>query len=140
MQPLKSYTRCPVDANNAECSGRGICSNINTCVCDYGFGGNDCSKIVPTARPPPGPKGPTKAQPENGERNDENYTVLWRTWSGYQRHEWHGSQPTQTKPKALSADFVVDQGIPTQVSIGSGAEHETASSQHETKRVSQRRA
>ena len=27
------------------------------------------------------------------------------------------------KPKALSADFVVDQGIPTQVSIGSGAEH-----------------
>ena len=88
------------------------------------------------------------------------------------------------KPKALSADFVVDQGIPTQVSIGSGAEHvikvyfilyysllhqscfsserrklywekkvfqvvvtrvyflsfqETASSQHETKRVSQRR-
>ena len=27
------------------------------------------------------------------------------------------------KPKALSAYFVVDQGIPTQVSIGSGAEH-----------------
>ena len=27
------------------------------------------------------------------------------------------------KPKALPADFVVDQGIPTQVSIGSGAEH-----------------
>ena len=24
MQPLKSYTRCPVDANNAECSGRGV--------------------------------------------------------------------------------------------------------------------
>ena len=45
-----------------------ICSNINTCVCDLGFGGHDCSKLVPTFPPPftNKPTGPTTQAPDAG--------------------------------------------------------------------------
>ena len=45
-----------------------ICSNINTCVCDLGFGGHDCSKLVPTFPPPftNKPTGPTTPVPDAG--------------------------------------------------------------------------
>ena len=53
-----------------------ICSNINTCVCDMGFGGHDCSKIVPTFPPPfekSDPKVPTTKAPDVGVTPSNTY-------------------------------------------------------------------
>ncbi|XP_059084757.1 uncharacterized protein LOC131881812 isoform X4 [Tigriopus californicus] len=52
IRPMMSYTRCPADSQNIECAGRGICSNMNTCVCAEGFTGPDCSKVSTTLPPP----------------------------------------------------------------------------------------
>ncbi|XP_071748566.1 disintegrin and metalloproteinase domain-containing protein unc-71 isoform X3 [Lepeophtheirus salmonis] len=44
LRPLQSYTNCPSHpSTKRECSDHGTCSNINTCVCDNGYTGSDCS-------------------------------------------------------------------------------------------------
>ena len=79
MQQYATYIRCPVDANNRECSDVGICSNINTCVCDMGFGGIDCSKKVATFPPPfdgknDGKNGPpTTPEPDPSQTDSNTY-------------------------------------------------------------------
>ncbi|KAK6634655.1 hypothetical protein RUM43_012056 [Polyplax serrata] len=35
--------KCPTNHNNLECSGHGVCSNINKCHCEVGWSGPDCS-------------------------------------------------------------------------------------------------
>lgn len=78
MQQYATYTRCPVDANNVECSGQGICSNINTCVCDLGLGGNDCSKKVPTITPfidPNQPQKVTTPTPDASQTDSNTYIL-----------------------------------------------------------------
>ncbi|GLG96971.1 uncharacterized protein GBIM_03833 [Gryllus bimaculatus] len=35
--------KCPSNHNNLECSGHGVCSNINKCYCEPGWSGADCS-------------------------------------------------------------------------------------------------
>ena len=80
MQQYATYTRCPVDANNVECSGQGICSNINTCVCDLGLGGNDCSKKVPTITPfidPNQPQKVTTPTPDASQTDSNTYIRKW---------------------------------------------------------------
>ena len=79
MQQYATYTRCPVDANNVECSGQGICSNINTCVCDLGLGGNDCSKKVPTITPfiDPNNKKVTTPTPDASQTDSNTYIRKW---------------------------------------------------------------
>lgn len=80
IRPMKSYTRCPADSQNLECSGRGICSNMNTCVCAEGFGGPDCSKVVTTFPPPlyptPPPMSPTSAGQESPVITPSNTYIL----------------------------------------------------------------
>ena len=43
----------PFFPNDKYLSNSQICSNVNTCVCQEGFGGMDCSDIVTTPFPPP---------------------------------------------------------------------------------------
>ncbi|KAJ9599237.1 hypothetical protein L9F63_010279, partial [Diploptera punctata] len=35
--------RCPSNHNNLECSGHGVCTNVNKCYCEMGWSGPDCS-------------------------------------------------------------------------------------------------
>ncbi|GIX84798.1 disintegrin and metalloproteinase domain-containing protein 33 [Caerostris extrusa] len=35
--------KCPLEELQATCSGHGICTNINTCSCEEGWKGSDCS-------------------------------------------------------------------------------------------------
>ncbi|XP_046365206.2 zinc metalloproteinase-disintegrin-like EoMP06 [Haliotis rufescens] len=36
---------CPKDPSGSQCSNHGICTNDNSCYCDDGFTGTDCSKV-----------------------------------------------------------------------------------------------
>ncbi|XP_076377690.1 disintegrin and metalloproteinase domain-containing protein mind-meld isoform X7 [Megalopta genalis] len=51
--PLIGKETCPSNHNNNECSGKGVCTNINTCYCERGWGGPDCSiqEEIPTLPP-----------------------------------------------------------------------------------------
>ncbi|XP_076169368.1 disintegrin and metalloproteinase domain-containing protein mind-meld isoform X5 [Ptiloglossa arizonensis] len=50
---LLDNEKCPSNHNNNECSGRGVCTNMNKCYCNPGWCGPDCSieQIIVT-RPP----------------------------------------------------------------------------------------
>ncbi|XP_061934663.1 disintegrin and metalloproteinase domain-containing protein 11 isoform X38 [Apis cerana] len=53
LYPLIGNERCPSNHNNHECSGNGVCTNLNNCYCNLGWSGPDCSieQDIPTAPP-----------------------------------------------------------------------------------------
>ncbi|XP_028038184.1 disintegrin and metalloproteinase domain-containing protein 11 [Bombyx mandarina] len=78
--PFIDHTKCPTDHNNHECSARGICSNLNKCVCNRGWTGPDCSQH--DALPP----SPTPYVPENATKAAYNMTKKETPYENY-----HGS-------------------------------------------------
>ncbi|CAB3234763.1 unnamed protein product [Arctia plantaginis] len=61
--PYIDHTKCPTDHNNNECSSKGMCSNLNKCVCNRGWTGPDCSHhdALPPSPTPYTPENTTKA-------------------------------------------------------------------------------
>ncbi|XP_030023474.2 disintegrin and metalloproteinase domain-containing protein 11 isoform X5 [Manduca sexta] len=61
--PYLDHTKCPSDRNNHECSAKGVCSNMNKCVCSRGWTGPDCSHhdVLPPSPTPYVPENATKA-------------------------------------------------------------------------------
>ncbi|XP_053982119.1 disintegrin and metalloproteinase domain-containing protein unc-71 isoform X5 [Hylaeus volcanicus] len=51
--PFIDKEKCPSNHNNNECSGRGVCTNMNKCYCNLGWSGTDCSieQAIPTSPP-----------------------------------------------------------------------------------------
>ncbi|XP_044585956.1 disintegrin and metalloproteinase domain-containing protein 9 isoform X13 [Cotesia glomerata] len=45
--------KCPSNNDNIECSGNGVCTNLNKCYCNIGWSGTDCSiqMDIPTLEP-----------------------------------------------------------------------------------------
>ncbi|XP_063359814.1 disintegrin and metalloproteinase domain-containing protein 11 isoform X2 [Cydia amplana] len=78
--PYIDHTKCPSGHNNNECSGKGICSNANKCVCTRGWTGPDCSQ--PDALPPT----PTAWVPDNATKAAYNMTKKETPYENY-----HGS-------------------------------------------------
>ncbi|KAK7602201.1 hypothetical protein V9T40_009642 [Parthenolecanium corni] len=60
--------RCPSNHRNLECSDHGVCSNLNTCFCDQGWTGIDCSieEILPTSTAASMTENTTSVATENG--------------------------------------------------------------------------
>ncbi|KAL1138172.1 hypothetical protein AAG570_009864 [Ranatra chinensis] len=61
IYPHVDQGRCPSNHNNLECSGHGVCSNVNKCYCSLGWSGPDCSiqveiAISPSPENPPDSK------------------------------------------------------------------------------------
>ncbi|KAL0841707.1 hypothetical protein ABMA28_013979 [Loxostege sticticalis] len=78
--PYIDHTKCPTDHNNNECSAKGVCSNLNKCVCNRGWTGPDCSQH--DALPP----SPTPWVPENATKAAYNMTKKETPYENY-----HGS-------------------------------------------------
>ncbi|XP_060810887.1 disintegrin and metalloproteinase domain-containing protein 22 isoform X2 [Amyelois transitella] len=78
--PYIDHTKCPTDHNNNECSAKGLCSNLNKCVCNRGWTGPDCSQ--PDALPP----SPTPYVPDNSTKAAYNMTKKETPYENY-----HGS-------------------------------------------------
>ncbi|KAK9501700.1 hypothetical protein O3M35_012376 [Rhynocoris fuscipes] len=62
---------CPTNHNNKECSGNGVCTNVNKCYCYIGWSGPDCSIEVeiiisppPDGTAHPGGKSPINSEPD----------------------------------------------------------------------------
>ncbi|XP_054719629.1 zinc metalloproteinase-disintegrin-like EoMP06 isoform X2 [Uloborus diversus] len=42
--------KCPLEDEQNACSGHGVCTNLNSCFCDEGWMGSDCSEIDEESR------------------------------------------------------------------------------------------
>ncbi|XP_033178317.1 disintegrin and metalloproteinase domain-containing protein 11 isoform X10 [Bombus impatiens] len=53
LPPNLGNDKCPSNHNNNECSGNGVCTNLNKCFCYVGWNGPDCSiqQEIPTSPP-----------------------------------------------------------------------------------------
>ncbi|XP_067216358.1 disintegrin and metalloproteinase domain-containing protein 12 isoform X13 [Linepithema humile] len=77
--PHIDQEKCPSNHDNSECSGNGVCTNVNKCYCDPGWSGPDCSieQFIPTALPTPStpesPKSGSDSKLEKKETPYENY-------------------------------------------------------------------
>ncbi|XP_017754972.1 PREDICTED: disintegrin and metalloproteinase domain-containing protein 11 isoform X11 [Eufriesea mexicana] len=53
LYSLIDNEKCPTNHGNIECSGNGVCTNMNKCYCNLGWNGTDCSlkQDIPTFPP-----------------------------------------------------------------------------------------
>jgi len=83
---IGSYTKCPLNhpphgGRQVECSDKGKCSNINTCVCDPGWSGIDCSirekwQVTTPTAPSPQTKSPQGAtHPDEGPTKSHTHVL-----------------------------------------------------------------
>ncbi|CAK9826956.1 Disintegrin and metalloproteinase domain-containing protein 11 [Anthophora retusa] len=82
--PLIDKNKCPSNHNNNECSGNGVCTNVNKCYCNPGWSGPDCSikQDIPTFPP-------TTARPETPDTNNSTTAKPARKETPYENY--HGS-------------------------------------------------
>ncbi|XP_018348063.1 PREDICTED: uncharacterized protein LOC108752010 isoform X5 [Trachymyrmex septentrionalis] len=77
--PYIDQEKCPSNHDDKECSGNGVCTNVNKCHCFLGWSGPDCSieQSIPTALPttsePEVVHKPDSKLPEKKETPYENY-------------------------------------------------------------------
>lgn len=50
-----------------------VCTNINKCYCDFGYGGPDCSIQIPMTAPPPTDHAPTPDNTIKMEKKETPY-------------------------------------------------------------------
>ncbi|XP_017787507.1 PREDICTED: uncharacterized protein LOC108570212 isoform X3 [Habropoda laboriosa] len=83
LQP-SGKDKCPTNHNHNECSGNGVCTNVNKCYCYPGWDGTDCSieQDIPTLPP-------TTTRPESAATNSSTTAKPARKETPYENY--HGS-------------------------------------------------
>ncbi|XP_063707352.1 disintegrin and metalloproteinase domain-containing protein 22 isoform X2 [Culicoides brevitarsis] len=71
--PHIDQTKCPTNQINTECSGHGVCTNVNRCYCSSGWGGPDCSISVPITTTPTTTSEIIPTQSHNMEKIEKTY-------------------------------------------------------------------
>ncbi|XP_037919023.1 disintegrin and metalloproteinase domain-containing protein unc-71 isoform X3 [Hermetia illucens] len=72
--PHIDQTKCPSNKMGYECSDHGVCTNMNSCFCDVGWGGLDCSvPIALTTSTTLAPSGTTQGSSIKMEKKETAY-------------------------------------------------------------------